>query len=1205
MSRITFSSQPEELHLRCWVQAVFNKSHPLGSKKRIFLGTELSSNVSRVEDLFTSSYNLTRQYTKPNHGFEKFVGQVNKYAKVIDVFIQQYPDITAVLWGSIRFIVQVAVEEGEQGDQVSEALANIVQSIGRWRILFLDEFWELDRIHAGLIKLYASIVDFLVRTKRFYSKSKAVRLARAALTPSREDFTLAIKNILKQAEKLEQDYHWEASFRVRELASQLQASSAEAHRLTRVTQHTIRTELSQLQNRLAVRGQDQVTKMTFEWLYASDDQKHMGCSEPQVGTGKGILESAEYQAWDKGEGNQLLFITGTLGSGKTMFSKILFTERRTTHGILYHIPTVVDGQAAKTTPFINFVLAHVLEYGEVAYQPNLAKSRDALNALRLLHAKDSAEAPFTQMWPILRNMLDYVDRMTLIIDGIDGWYSDASQEADAILEGLEDLARTSNAKIIILSRQLPNLRSYELRSCHIDMTDDLVQPDIVSVTSKKLQEKGERLSPQVKDGVLRKINMSSQGNFLWANLLVDYITSGTTTKIQKQRIEEFPWGLNSCYLALLNATSERLDRDELKLRQEIFMILCGAPVSLMVKQINVILAIRPSEKQLDEEELLIDPDGTIFRLCAPFATISRDGYLQFFHDSVKEFLFRDADAKVTDALGCNICYENSHRYLVLKYLSILSCPRYRDPEVIGSSLRQNTMTEEENASQIGEIHLNAYECAALYWAIQLVAISEPESDILSAVQDFLHGNQFVMWSEFIYARQRDNSRILETRCLLQRWYKRLSADLQSQVKISDFFEYPYRRLSRFYREGGEDKILQWLCSYRLGDWYVIAADMENAIETKLATLTGLEESLGREHPLTLRATTEYAKICLSSSKDLFKIVDILTTTVNIQKKVVGFNRIDVFLSLQILGLAQYYLCRFSESLETQSEALTGFLELLGTKNTTYMLSQLYYGFAQEGVGQIDGALSLFQSIYTNRSELLGPENGFALMAQVALSQAQRKLGALKTAKINSTTAYKTRKKNYGLTSFLTVDCLIHLIIVCRESGSRKEAQEYVDIGVELGGLDTLFERFCQIYHLRGLLQADAGKRQDAISTLREALCRSVQAGRDSNNRALLWLRLDLAKLLREHGQNDEALEVFDDIVTFKDSDSDSVKSLLDEPQPPKILVITEEALEFVRKGDQGKADSLLAKYSLVWKREADFWIPLGGPYADTACMLEP
>jgi hypothetical protein len=53
------------------------------------------------------------------------------------------------------------------------------------------------------------------------------------------------------------------------------------------------------------------------------------------------------------------------------------------------------------------------------------------------------------------------------------------------------------------------------------------------------------------------------------------------------------------------------------------------------------------------------------------------------------------------------------------------------------------------------------------------------------------------------------------------------------------------------------------------------------------------------------------------------------------------------------------------------------------------------------------------------------------------------------------------------------------------------------------------------------------------------------------------------------------------------------------------LKIAEEALRFVRGRKQREADQLLEENNLRWKREADFWIPTGGPSADTAWMRGP
>ncbi len=44
----------------------------------------------------------------PIQVFNRLTKTINKYAKVVDVFIQQQPDITAVVWGTVRFLIQVS-----------------------------------------------------------------------------------------------------------------------------------------------------------------------------------------------------------------------------------------------------------------------------------------------------------------------------------------------------------------------------------------------------------------------------------------------------------------------------------------------------------------------------------------------------------------------------------------------------------------------------------------------------------------------------------------------------------------------------------------------------------------------------------------------------------------------------------------------------------------------------------------------------------------------------------------------------------------------------------------------------------------------------------------------------------------------------------------------------------------------------------------
>jgi hypothetical protein len=80
-------------------------------KKRIDLRSENIPVIQTIEDIFKTSIQAKSIHDRSRKGatgvFNKVSRIVNKYAKVIDVFIQQQPDITAVVWGSVRFLTQV------------------------------------------------------------------------------------------------------------------------------------------------------------------------------------------------------------------------------------------------------------------------------------------------------------------------------------------------------------------------------------------------------------------------------------------------------------------------------------------------------------------------------------------------------------------------------------------------------------------------------------------------------------------------------------------------------------------------------------------------------------------------------------------------------------------------------------------------------------------------------------------------------------------------------------------------------------------------------------------------------------------------------------------------------------------------------------------------------------------------------------------
>jgi ABC-type transporter Mla subunit MlaD len=83
-----------------------------GAKK---IGTTLTNNNQHppctLEDLLLDVTKLQKKRNKDRSDAQRRIDTVitaiNQHAQVIDVLIQQQPDITAVVWGAIRFLIGV------------------------------------------------------------------------------------------------------------------------------------------------------------------------------------------------------------------------------------------------------------------------------------------------------------------------------------------------------------------------------------------------------------------------------------------------------------------------------------------------------------------------------------------------------------------------------------------------------------------------------------------------------------------------------------------------------------------------------------------------------------------------------------------------------------------------------------------------------------------------------------------------------------------------------------------------------------------------------------------------------------------------------------------------------------------------------------------------------------------------------------------
>jgi tetratricopeptide (TPR) repeat protein len=542
--------------------------------------------------------------------------------------------------------------------------------------------------------------------------------------------------------------------------------------------------------------------------------------------------------------------------------------------------------------------------------------------------------------------------------------------------------------------------------------------------------------------------------------------------------------------------------------------------------------------------------------------------------------------------------EGSENYAAQKYFILLSDAILKSQDTAEELLFGNTYSNGEQAILLPP----GYDDAAWVWPDILTESRGLNAKTLKLAQDFLHGIEFVSWGELITRKSNDNSRFAKVTASLSAWHSDLPPESKAIIQVNDFFKGPYQNLSSSYRD---DQTLRWICQSRLADYFTVVANADEAYECRTKAWVGLTNLKGKEDPLTLQAASKL-NLHYIINRDMKRAEEEYLETSRLQFKVLGKTKPDYLQSLHHAAAAQYYMTKYILSIEIQDEAASGLLEIQGPDSLSYLKCVLFKSYALARLGRLHEANDLLKDVFESRSKLHGPENAMALMAQVALAEVQRKLGQLKEAERNLTQAYEVRMKVWGISPFSSIDTVIHLIILCREQGKPEEAWKHIKFVSQPGILEQYFERLCQVTHLEALLLIDAGKSGEATDVLRAILHRGYKKGRESNNRSLLWVRLTLSTILREEGKNNEVLGLFEDIVvSTKHEESDSAPSLDGEPQSPKVLDLAEKALRLVRDRMESEAEALLREYELMWKRENDFWIPSGGPAADTGWMKGP
>ena len=393
-------------------------------------------------------------------------------------------------------------------------------------------------------------------------------------------------------------------------------------------------------------------------------------------------------------------------------------------------------------------------------------------------------------------------------------------------------------------------------------------------------------------------------------------------------------------------------------------------------------------------------------------------------------------------------------------------------------------------------------------------------------------------------------------------------------------------------------------------------DYEKAYNYKRKVAEGFAQYLGPENKNTLLARRSfYQEFHWLERFDeaLQGYLDILS----LQRKTLDENTIDIFDTLQWVGIAHRALTNFPDSRKALLEAAAGYKRLSGASSKAYLLVQMFLGFTVEAEGNLDEASSLYSDVYDRWIPVGGNSSPFSTNLLTAYGSLLRKQANYDKAEEYLFEAFGSRLRVFTLSSQITVDSGLHLAVLYRQMRDPQRASELLNQIEGSSILKISYERAVEVAHIKALIAFDKGEYSSPRNILMQLVLDSSGDSRDRIDRELLWVRLNLADALRDHDENDLAPMLFSELVTTTSSSTTpspssgsstthSSFSLSNNPSSEQIILdtpheleIAEQALRLVRDAKATEAADLLAAQGLRWVREKDFWIISGGPKVDT------
>ncbi|KAH0536068.1 hypothetical protein FGG08_007034 [Glutinoglossum americanum] len=493
------------------------------------------------------------KYTKHNGDiiilrdvFEKIATWVEKFKAVGNAVVQYDPIHASLPWAGVRLLLQVSVNDSQTFGAMAEGVEFVSNLITQYVII---EHLYLRRpsvakhqLEQALIALYAAVLEYLLKARRFYGRNTAKRMALSIVQTAETGVEKHLDKIL--------DARTSVDFCVRLVEAEETCRKLKLI-LEELERPVIRmaTQLSGLCDSL----QELERERVFQWMSNVPYMNHHKAKVKDClpGSGRWLFENEKFIEWRKSSASSIMWLHGIPGSGKSilvssvvehLYSESSVNKRPAPISYFYCARNAAEPERANPDEILRCILEQLS-----SSKADLPIREPVVEVYKEKKKEAKGRAPQKL---ILSETVDLIlalledNPAIIVIDALDE--CDPAQRPN-LLKALDLIIQESAnlTKVFVSSRDDGDIvcRLAKWPNVFIDASDNrvdiehFIRTEVAQAINEKRLIKG-NVSKQLEHQIIGTLVNGAQGMFRWVSLQIQNLCDSRRIRYEEDIREE-------------------------------------------------------------------------------------------------------------------------------------------------------------------------------------------------------------------------------------------------------------------------------------------------------------------------------------------------------------------------------------------------------------------------------------------------------------------------------------------------------------------------------------------------------------------------------------------------------------------------------------------------------------------------------------------